>query len=79
MTVRPEIPLHETPTTVEDAEITVVGGAGHVGIPLVLALAETGMRVNVNDLNQELLDVLEDDRLPFIDYQAEGFHRKRWS
>ena len=72
MTVRPEIPLHETPTTVENAEITVVGGAGHVGIPLVLALAEAGMRVNVNDLNQELLDVLEDGRLPFIEHRAES-------
>ena len=72
MTVRPEIPLHDAPTTVENAEITVVGGAGHVGIPLVLALAEAGMRVNVNDLNQELLDVLEDGRLPFIEHRAEG-------
>ena len=72
MTVRPEIPLHETPTTVENAEITVVGGAGHVGIPLALALAEAGMRVNVNDLNQELLDVLEDGRLPFIAHRAES-------
>ena len=72
MTVRPEIPLHDAPTTVENAEITVVGGAGHVGIPLVLALAEAGMRVNVNDLNQELLDVLEDGRLPFIEHRAES-------
>ena len=72
MTVRPEIPLHDAPTTVENAEITVVGGAGHIGIPLVLALAEAGMRVNVNDLNQELLDVLEDGRLPFIEHRAES-------
>jgi UDP-N-acetyl-D-mannosaminuronic acid dehydrogenase len=72
MTVRPEIPLHDAPTTVENAEITVVGGAGHVGIPLVLALAEAGMRVNVNDLNQELLDVLKDGRLPFIEHRAES-------
>ena len=72
MTVRPEIPLHDAPTTVENAEITVVGGAGHVGIPIVLALAEAGMRVNVNDLNQELLDVLEDGRLPFIEHRAES-------
>jgi UDP-N-acetyl-D-mannosaminuronate dehydrogenase len=63
MTVRPEIPLHEKATTVENAEIAVVGGAGHVGIPLVPALAEAGMRVNVNDLNRELLDVLQDGRL----------------
>jgi UDP-N-acetyl-D-mannosaminuronic acid dehydrogenase len=72
MTVRPEIPLHDAPTTVENAEITVVGGAGHVGIPLVLALAEAGMRVNVNDLNRELLEVLGGGRLPFIERRAES-------
>jgi UDP-N-acetyl-D-mannosaminuronic acid dehydrogenase len=72
MTVRLEIHAQDTPTTVENAEITVVGGAGHVGIPLVLALAEAGMRVNVNDLNQEILDVLKNGRLPFIEHGAES-------
>ena len=49
MTIRPAIATPEAPTTIENADITVVGGAGHVGIPLVLALAEAGLRVNVND------------------------------
>ena len=53
MTVRPNISAADAPTTVENAEVTVVGGAGHVGVPLVLALAEAGLRVNVNDLNKE--------------------------
>ena len=34
--------LADAPTTVENADVTVVGGAGHVGVPLVLALAEAG-------------------------------------
>ena len=67
MTIRPDIAAPEAPTTVENADITVVGGAGHVGIPLVLALAEAGLRVNVNDLNQETLDTLKAGRLPFIE------------
>jgi UDP-N-acetyl-D-mannosaminuronic acid dehydrogenase len=49
----------------------VVGGAGHVGIPLVLALAESGLRVNVNDLNQATLDTLAAGKLPFIESGAE--------
>ncbi len=53
MTVRPNIAAPEAPTTIENADVTVVGGAGHVGIPLVLALAEAGLRVNVNDLNRQ--------------------------
>ena len=52
------------------ADITVVGGAGHVGIPLVLAFAEAGMTVNVNDLNQNTLDTLRAGKLPFIEHGA---------
>jgi UDP-N-acetyl-D-mannosaminuronic acid dehydrogenase len=69
MTVRPSIATHG-PTTVENADVTVVGGAGHVGIPLMLAFAEAGMRVNVNDHNQENLDTLKTGRLPFIEHGA---------
>jgi UDP-N-acetyl-D-mannosaminuronic acid dehydrogenase len=72
MTIRPDITAAETPTTVENADITVVGGAGHVGIPLVLALAEAGLRVNLNDLNRQTLDTLQCGRLPFIEVGAEG-------
>jgi UDP-N-acetyl-D-mannosaminuronic acid dehydrogenase len=53
-----------------EADVTVIGGAGHVGIPLVLAFAETGLKVNVNDLNQAALDQLKSGRLPFIEYGA---------
>lgn len=53
------------------ADLTVVGGAGHVGIPLVLAFAEAGLTVNVNDLNRETLDILASGKLPFIEYGAE--------
>jgi UDP-N-acetyl-D-mannosaminuronic acid dehydrogenase len=71
MTVRPTITATEAPTTVENANVTVVGGAGHVGIPLVLALAEAGLRVNVNDLNRATLDTLKSGKLPFIEHGAE--------
>jgi UDP-N-acetyl-D-mannosaminuronic acid dehydrogenase len=53
-----------------DADLTVVGGAGHVGIPLVLAFAEAGLTVNVNDLNEATLATLAAGQLPFIEYGA---------
>jgi UDP-N-acetyl-D-mannosaminuronic acid dehydrogenase len=53
------------------ADLTVVGGAGHVGIPLVLAFAEAGLTVNINDLNQDTLNTLAGGKLPFIEYGAE--------
>jgi UDP-N-acetyl-D-mannosaminuronic acid dehydrogenase len=52
------------------ADLTVVGGAGHVGIPLVLAFAEAGMMVNVNDLNEAVLALLRSGKLPFIEHGA---------
>jgi UDP-N-acetyl-D-mannosaminuronic acid dehydrogenase len=72
VTVRPDIAASGAATTVENADVTVVGGAGHVGIPLVLALAEAGPRVNVNDLNQESLETLKSGRLPFIEHGAQA-------
>jgi UDP-N-acetyl-D-mannosaminuronic acid dehydrogenase len=56
---------------VRNADLTVVGGAGHVGIPLVLAFAEAGLTVNINDLNRDTLNTLAGGKLPFIEYGAE--------
>ena len=56
---------------VRTADLTVVGGAGHVGIPLVLSFAAKGLTVNVNDLNLDGLAALKSGRLPFIEYGAE--------
>jgi UDP-N-acetyl-D-mannosaminuronic acid dehydrogenase len=55
----------------EMADLTVVGGAGHVGIPLVLSFAAKGLTVNVNDLSVDNLAVLKSGRLPFIEHGAE--------
>jgi UDP-N-acetyl-D-mannosaminuronic acid dehydrogenase len=56
----------------QTADLTVVGGGGHVGIPLVLAFAEAGFRVNVNDINREVLEMLKAGRLPFIENGGEA-------
>ena len=61
----------ERPANAGLADVTVVGGAGHVGIPLVLAFAEAGLTVNVNDINRETLATLRSGKLPFIEYDAE--------
>ena len=54
------------------ADLTVIGGAGHVGIPLVLSFTAKGLTVNVNDVNLDSLAALKSGRLPFIEYGAEG-------
>lgn len=76
MTIRTANFSLERPTSVNDCDVTVVGGAGHVGIPLVLALAEAGLRVNVNDLNKASLDLLQAGRLPFLEFGAQSVLEK---
>jgi UDP-N-acetyl-D-mannosaminuronic acid dehydrogenase len=65
--------LPDAPRTAETrtADLTVVGGAGHVGIPLVLSFAAKGLTVNVNDLSLDSLAALRSGRLPFMEYGAE--------
>ncbi len=65
------LPIAPVPNETRVADLTIVGGAGHVGIPLVLAFASKGLRVNVNDLNVDNLATLKSGRLPFIEYGAE--------
>jgi UDP-N-acetyl-D-mannosaminuronic acid dehydrogenase len=61
-----------TSASLDVADLTIVGGGGHVGIPLVLAFAEAGFRVNVHDHNREVLETLQAGRLPFIEYGGEA-------
>jgi UDP-N-acetyl-D-mannosaminuronic acid dehydrogenase len=76
MTVQPQIDPGGRPAAIGVADVTVVGGAGHVGIPLVLALAGAGLRVNVNDLDKPRLDMLKAGQLPFIEYGAQAVLQK---
>ena len=62
--------------SVGTADLTIVGGGGHVGIPLVLAFAEAGFRVNVHDVNRDVLETLRSGRLPFIEYGGEALLAK---
>jgi UDP-N-acetyl-D-mannosaminuronic acid dehydrogenase len=70
LNIRTKVSTGGAAATIENADVTIVGGAGHVGIPLVLALAESGARVNVNDISRESLDILKAGRLPFIEHGA---------
>ena len=76
MNYTPAMPLAAAGDDTALADLTVVGGAGHVGIPLVLAFAEAGLTVNVNDLNEATLATLKSGKLPFIEYGAEPLLKK---
>jgi UDP-N-acetyl-D-mannosaminuronic acid dehydrogenase len=62
--------------TAQTADLTVVGGAGHVGIPLVLSFAAEGLTVNINDINEQTLSTLKAGRVPFIENGAQALLTK---
>src|SRR3954465_12723109 len=52
-------------------DICIIGGAGHVGLPLGLVFARAGQRVLIYDLNQKVMDTIKSGTMPFIEYGAE--------
>lgn len=52
-------------------DVAVVGGAGHVGAPMAIVLANKGMRTLIYDLNREAMAMLGRGEMPFIDDGAE--------
>ena len=57
-------------------DVCIVGGAGHVGIPLAVLLAHTGHRVLIHDLNRDSMATLASGRLPYIEEDAEELLRE---
>jgi len=55
----------------KDYDICIIGGLGHVGLPLGILFASKGLQVCLNDINEEVaITVLRGD-LPFVEYGAE--------
>ena len=52
-------------------DVCVIGGAGHVGLPLSIAFADQGRKVIIQDINRATLDLIEQGRMPFLDRGAE--------
>ncbi len=52
-------------------DVVVLGGGGHVGLPLSLALADAGLRVGVFDINEQTLDRIGRGEMPFLENGAD--------
>jgi UDP-N-acetyl-D-mannosaminuronic acid dehydrogenase len=60
----------------DDADICIIGGAGHVGLPLAIVLANSGHRVRIYDVNEQALAQIRDGVMPFAEADAEPLLRK---
>jgi UDP-N-acetyl-D-mannosaminuronic acid dehydrogenase len=52
-------------------DVCIVGGLGHVGLPLGISLAAAGKRVILYDLNRSVAETVSAGRMPFMESGAE--------
>ena len=59
-----------------ERDVVVIGGCGHVGLPLALAFADRGARVGIYDVSQASVDMVNAGQMPFAEPGAdEVLHR----
>ncbi|MBL7544836.1 MAG: hypothetical protein JNL11_13545 [Bdellovibrionaceae bacterium] len=56
--------------------VTIIGGCGHVGIPLGVTLANANLKVNLLDINTLAVNLVNSGKLPFIEEGAEEILKK---
>src|SRR5919108_3030003 len=53
-------------------DVLIVGGCGHVGLPLGIVLARAGLQVGLHDTDEERRESVRAGRMPFLEYGAEA-------
>ena len=59
-----------------ERDVVVIGGCGHVGLPLALAFADRGARVGIYDVSETAVDTVNSGRMPFAEPGAEEVLRR---
>lgn len=57
-------------------DVCVVGGCGHVGLPLAITLASRGLKVTIQDINHESVELVKRGEMPFLETGAQAELRK---
>jgi UDP-N-acetyl-D-mannosaminuronic acid dehydrogenase len=57
-------------------DLCVIGGCGHVGLPLAIAFAVKGKRVAIFDIDRKASDMLRHGALPFIEQDGAAWLRE---
>src|SRR5205814_4863760 len=52
-------------------DVAVIGGCGHVGLPLALTFADAGLRTVIYDVNARAVDQVRAGRMPFHEEGAD--------
>src|SRR3989338_4404822 len=59
-----------------DFDIAIIGGLGHVGLPLGIVFADKGLKVCLCDIDKKKADIVKKGTMPFIEYGAEPILKK---
>jgi UDP-N-acetyl-D-mannosaminuronic acid dehydrogenase len=59
-----------------DRDVVVIGGCGHVGLPLAIAFADRGARVGIYDVSEAAVATVNSGQLPFDEPGAAGVLRR---
>lgn len=54
-----------------DLDLVIVGGCGHVGLPLALSFADVGLKVGIYDLDAEKVERVRNGEMPFVENGAD--------
>lgn len=52
-------------------DVCVVGGCGHVGLPLAIVMAHRELRVAIDDIDTNAVEMVRAGRMPFMEEKAE--------
>jgi UDP-N-acetyl-D-mannosaminuronic acid dehydrogenase len=57
-------------------DVCIIGGCGHVGLPLGIAFADKGKKVCIQDINAASVEIVKSGKMPFSEEGAEPLLRK---
>src|SRR3990167_7046616 len=63
-------------TKKKEFDVTIVGGLGHVGLPLGIVFADKGLKVCLCGIDKKTADIVKKGKMPFIEYGAEPILKK---
>ena len=52
-------------------DVVIIGGLGHIGLPLGIVFASKGLNVCLNDINKDVAKIVNKGEMPYVEYGAE--------
>jgi UDP-N-acetyl-D-mannosaminuronic acid dehydrogenase len=56
----------------DEIKISIIGGCGHIGLPLGIVLARAGFSVDLVDINLDAVEMVNSGELPFMEDDAQA-------